>query len=135
MKEFWFVTCKSEVLGVSLESEGDAKLVSLGGAIFEDCAVGAFSADGLHYKATGQVLPVAGLFQSQEAAIKAAEIPRALEPWDNWFWDRTRPVLQSIGWHNPKLGVCLSPEVVPANGAELRFRGMLPDHPLAVRPS
>ncbi len=135
MKGFWFVTCKSEVFGVSLELEGGARLVSLGGALFKDCAVEVLSADGLHGKVADQVFTVAGLFQSQEAAIKAAEIPRDLEPWDNWFWDQTRPTLQAIGWRNLKLGLFQSADAVPASGAELRFRGMLPDHPPAVRPS
>lgn len=134
MNKFWFVTCKHEVLGVELDSE-EARLISLGGALLVDCAVITITADGLRGKTSGQAFEVAGLFLDQETAIKAADLPRDLKPWDNWFWDRTRPVLQAIGWHNPKLGLRRSAETVPASEAELRFRSMLPDHPLAARPA
>jgi len=76
---------------------------------------------------------VSGLFLDQEVAIKASDIPKDLKPWDNWFWDRTCPVLQAIGWRNPKLELRRSVEVVAESEAELRFRSMLPDQPLARR--
>ena len=75
MKEFWFVTRDHSVYGVEL-GEQEAQLVSLGGALLEDCVVTTLAADGLHGKAAGQVFQVAGLFLDQEAAIKAADTPK-----------------------------------------------------------
>lgn len=131
---FWIVDCEKRVYSLDLEGGAVALLDRANDPKWNVVHhVNSLSSTGLHNAQGGRILEVSGIFMTADAAFRASELLRDLKPWDDWFWDCTRPTLQAIGWQNPKLGLSRSAETVPTSEAELRFRSMLPDQPPARR--